>query len=84
MRNAVVDAFDRLTTGPEAETRRQHRLQSDFATGTYGGVTYERWQYKISDGGRLWYFVDHTTSGGSASSVLIERAEPGHPKATES
>jgi len=59
-------------------------LQGDYATGTYAGGTYERWQYKISDGGRIWYFVDHTKSGSRAGSVLIERAEPGHPKGTES
>lgn len=84
VRNAVVDVFDRLTAHPEVETQRQYRLQGDFATGNYAGVVYERWQYKISDGGRIWYFVDHTKSGSKAGSVLIERAEPGHPKATES
>ena len=83
VRNAVVEAYDRLTQAPEGETQRQYPLRADFATGSYGGVTYDRWQYKISDGGRLWYFVDHTATGSRAGRVLIERAEPGHPKGTE-
>lgn len=83
VRNAMVDAYDRLSTHPEVETERQYRLQADYATGTHNGVTYDRWQYKISSAGRLWYFIDATPTTRSAGRVLIERAEPGHPKETD-
>lgn len=82
-RNAMVDAYDRLTQQPRDETERQYRLRADYATGTYGGQTYERWQYKISSGGRIWYLVDDTPTNRSAGRVLVERAEPGHPKETD-
>lgn len=60
----------------------EYELQADFATGTYAGVPYDRWQYKISDGGRIWYFVDRTPTRKATGRVLIERADPGHPKGT--
>jgi hypothetical protein len=58
-------------------------LKADYATGTYNGRTYDRYQYKITSGGRLWYFVDATPTGKIAGRVLLERCEPGHPKETE-
>jgi len=82
-RNAMADAYDRLSTQPLTETPRQYRLRADYATGTYQGRSYDRWQYKISNGGRLWYFVDDTASTRAAGRVLIERADPGHPKETD-
>ena len=83
IRNAVVDAWDQLSTDPLHESERQYRLREDFASGTYQGTVYERWQYKLSNGGRIWYFVDATAAGKSAGRVLLERVEPGHPKQTD-
>ncbi|GIH72384.1 hypothetical protein Mth01_46370 [Sphaerimonospora thailandensis] len=82
-RNAVVDAWERLTTAPTREDERLYRLKADYATGTYSGRTYDRYQYKITNGGRLWYFVDATPTGKVVGRVLLERCEPGHPKETE-
>ena len=82
-RNAAVDAWECLTTTPDLESQRLYRLKGDFATGTYQGVTYERFQYEITDGGRIWYFIDRTPSDRkSAGRVLIERCSTGHPKET--
>ena len=81
--NATVDAWDRLTTAPMVEDGRLYRLRADFSTGSYDGQTLERWQYKITDGGRIWYFVILTPSAKTAGRVLLERCEPGHPKETE-
>ncbi len=81
-RNATVDAWDRLTTTPTVEDGRLYRLRADLATGTYDRRTFDRYQYKITNGGRIWYFVD-LTAAKVAGRVLLERCEPGHPKETE-
>jgi hypothetical protein len=82
-RNATVDAWERLTTTPTTEDERLYRLRADYATTTYDGKTFERYQYKISNGGRLWYFVELTPGAKLAGRVLLERCEPGHPKETD-
>lgn len=83
-RNATVDAWDRLTTHPLRDTERQYRLKGDFALVTWGGETYDRWQYKVTDGGRIWYFVVRPDpEGRCAGTVRLERCSPGHPKETD-
>lgn len=82
-RNATVDAWDRLTAAPTSEDERLYRLKDDYATGTFKGRTFERYQYKITDGGRIWYFVEPTPGEKTAGRVLLERCETGHPKGTE-
>jgi hypothetical protein len=49
-RNAVVDAWERLTTEPIEESERQYRLKGDLATGTCQGRRCERWPYERTDG----------------------------------
>jgi len=82
-RNATVDAWDRLTIAPTVEGERLYRLRAELATGTYHGTTFERYQYKITNGGRIWYFVQHTPTAKISGRVLLERCEPGHPKQTD-
>lgn len=82
-RNATVDAWDRLTTAPTVEDERLYRLRAELATGTYDGATFERYQYKITNGGRIWYFMQHTPAEKISGRVLLERCEPGHPKQTD-
>ncbi|MEV0760251.1 hypothetical protein [Nocardia sp. NPDC050435] len=80
-RNAMADAWDTLTREPERQSPRLYPLRAELRYGTYAGRTYERYQYKFSDGGRLWYFVDPAPKGSrSAGRVLLERCMPGHPK----
>jgi hypothetical protein len=83
VRNAVVEAWEQLTLEPLHESPRQYKLREDYATGTYQGVTYDRWQYKLSNGGRIWYFVDTKTKTKFTGRVMLERVEPGHPKQTD-
>lgn len=83
VRNAVVEAWEQLTNDPLHESERQYRLREDFATGNYQGTSYARWQYKLSNGARIWYFVDTTSGAKFAGRVLLERVEPGHPKGTD-
>ena len=83
-RNAIVDAWDRLTTEPFREDgRRVYRLKGELAQGLYDGNTFERYQYKITDSGRIWYFVQPTTGTKTAGVVLLERCDTGYPKVTE-
>lgn len=82
-RNATVDAWERLTAAPTVEDDRLYRLRDRLATGTYNGTTFERYQYKITDGGRIWYFVHLTPSAKTTGRVLLERCEPGHPRQTD-
>lgn len=82
-RNATVEAWERLTTAPTVEDERLYRLRAELATGTYDGTTFERYQHKITNGGRIWYFVQSTPSAKTEGRVLLERCEPGHPRQTD-
>jgi hypothetical protein len=83
-RSAAVDAWDCLTKTPDLESERLYRLKADLATGTYGGVGYDRYQYKINNGGRIWYFIQRTPKDKKAAGkVLIERVTMSHPKETD-
>lgn len=83
-RNAMVEAWEHLTRTPEMRSARLYPLKGDLRYGSYRGQTYERFQYKFSDAGRLWYFVEHAPKGSrTAGRVLLERCMPGHPKETE-
>lgn len=83
-RSATTDAWDRLTAAPLDETQRQYKLKADYARVSWQGVTYGRWQYKVSDGGRIWYFVVTPDPQGKCAGVVrLERCSTGHPKETD-
>lgn len=83
-RNAIVDAWDRLTTDPLREDpKRVYRLKGELAQGRYEGQEFDRYQYKITDSGRIWYFVQSTKGAKTAGVVLLERCDTGHPRETE-
>lgn len=83
-RNAVVDAWETLTHEPTQETERLYQLKYDLAFGVYQGRTFSRYQYKVTDGARIWYFVDPAQKGSkTAGRVLLERCMPSHPKETQ-
>lgn len=82
-RNATVAAWEALTNSPWARSGRQYPLKGDYAHVTWAAHTYERWQYKVTDGGRIWYFVVPDPEGKSAGIVRLERCTTGHPKETE-
>ncbi|WP_345493757.1 hypothetical protein [Nocardia callitridis] len=83
-RNAMVEAWDTLTREPVQQSARIYPLKGGLRYGSYQGRTYERFQYKFTDGGRLWYFIEPTPKGSAtAGRVLLERCLTGHPKETE-
>lgn len=78
-RNAMADAWDTLTATPtKVDGQRIYILQGELKYGTYQGQDYLRYQYKVSDAARIWYYVDE-----SAQRVFIHQVHPGHPKPTE-
>ncbi len=85
--NALAEAHDQLAHDPKAHSKRQTRLVGGYATGTYEARTYDRWQYEVTAGGRVWYFVDDTPSGAGKrrrpGRMIVEKVSPGHPKGTE-
>lgn len=85
-RNALVDAWEHLTTDPAREDgERVYRLKGDLATGSYQGATFDRYQYKFPGGGRIWYFVERTTDkkAKTAGRVLVEDVHTAHPNETK-
>lgn len=94
--NALAAAHDQLSRHPTAFSPRQKKLEGKtWGTGTYEGQKFDRWQYEVTSGGRIFYFVDDPTDGGRRKPeprgrgprprrrVIIEAVHPGHPKGTE-
>lgn len=94
--NALAAAYDQLATNPTQFSSRQRKLEGKtWGTGTYDGKTYDRRQYEVTSGGRIFYFVDDPTDGGRKKPqhqgrglrprrrVIVEAVHPGHPKGTE-
>ena len=82
-KNALADAWDCLSRTPLNHSERQYKLRAGYSSVAYKGVTYDRWQYKVTGGARIWYLVDEQASGKHRGSVLLERVSPAHPKETE-
>ena len=75
-RNALTDAWDFLTTDPLRTTSRNHPLRGSLQLVTRGGETHERWQYELTGGARIWYYVDSGT-------VYLEQVHTHHPNQTK-
>lgn len=85
-RNATTDAWNTLTCEPLTETPRLYQLKGEYAYLVRDGRTYARYQYKVTDGGRIWFYVEPTPKGSktkTAGRVFLERCDPAHPKETE-
>jgi len=82
-RNAAVDCWEFLTTTPMSRSARCYPLQGELGAVQIDGITRERWQYKPTNGGRVWYVVAPAPKGSkNAGEVLIERVLTGHPNQT--
>lgn len=85
-RNAMVEAWERLSIEPAHEDgSRVYRLKADLSVGTYQGQEYDRYQYKLPGGGRIWYFIDRSTDKNAkvAGCVLLEDVHTAHPNETK-
>ncbi|WP_030152404.1 hypothetical protein [Oerskovia turbata] len=82
-RNATVDAWDFLTKTPHEEGGGCYRLLGDLAVVRIDGTDFDRWQYKPTGGGRIWYAILPPTKGSKEPGlVLLERVTTGHPNQT--
>ncbi len=77
-RNAVVDAWDRLTTRPLDEDPRCHCLRGELARVVRDGVSHEQRQYELIGGARIWFYVD-----AKAKRVVLGRVFTAHPNQTK-
>ena len=85
-KNALADAHDYLTAHPARyDPDRCYQLRGDLATVMIDSVALPQWQYKVTDGARLWYAVDEgNTKAKKPGRVYITRAATGHPNETDS
>ena len=60
-RNAVVDAWDFLTKTPCAESFTNHPMKAELATVIRDGTAFTRWQYELTGGARIWFYVEDWT-----------------------
>ncbi|MFI6161919.1 hypothetical protein ACIA59_18495 [Micromonospora haikouensis] len=70
----VLRADPRSRTAPE----RQHRLKGALASAAWKGEQFERWQYEVTGGGRIWYLIDD-----ERRTVWLTYAGAGHPRETD-
>lgn len=78
-RNAMANAWDRLTEAPLTfDSKTMYQLSGPLATVTREGVTYDQWQLKPTKNGsaRIWYYVKDKT-------VILEDVSPHHPNQTK-
>ena len=67
----------RRNPAPPMDSPRHHRLKGSLATAMVKGCALDRWQIEVTGAGRIWYLVDR-----ESSTVWIDYAGPGHPRAT--
>ena len=75
-RNAVVNAWEYLTSHPDEETTRNHKLKGELARVTHKGATYDRWQHELNNGARIWFYIDGRT-------VHLVDVHTNHPNQTK-
>jgi hypothetical protein len=77
-RNAVVAAWERLTTAPTTEDLACHALRGELGVVTHSGRTWVRRQLELKRGARLWYTVDDDDR-----TVHLLAVHTHHPNATK-
>lgn len=75
-RNAVVDAWDFLTRTPTERLPKNHRLKGSLSTITRARSDHAQWQHELSNGARIWFYVDGQT-------VVLVEVHTHHPNQTK-
>lgn len=75
-RNVVVTAWERLTTDPLTDDTTCHGMKGDLEFVTHQGKGHRRRQYELSNGARIWFYVD-------GRSVILIDVHTHHPNATK-
>ena len=60
--STATDAWD-TPHDPTVESARLCQLEADFAYGMNEGRSYARFQHTVTDGGRIWFFVEPAPKG---------------------
>lgn len=82
-RNSAADAWDFLTISPTNSGVNCYRLKDSLAKVTIDGEIYDRWQYKATAGGRIWYaIIPPVAKAKIRGFVLLERVSTAHPNET--
>ena len=73
-------AFEKIRAAPRFLNNpgRQHRLKGALGSGVFKGQEFQRWQYEVTGGGRIWYLIDDINR-----TAWIVYAGTGHPKMTD-
>lgn len=76
----IATLYDQLTNDPRQVYNRERHdlLRGNLRTELIHGELLEQWQYKISNGGRVWYAINDTTRV-----VWITKASASHPNETK-
>lgn len=77
-RNALVDAWDRLTQRPLHEDPRYHQLKGELAHVHRDGKSHDQRQCELTGGARIWFYVDLGTKR-----VVLVRVFTAHPNQTK-
>ncbi len=75
-KNSAADAWDRLTKDPHKSDPQCHQLKGDLSKIVRDGKSHDQWQYELSGGARLWFYVEGKT-------VKIVRVFTAHPNQTK-
>lgn len=75
-RNAAVTAWEFLTTHPTERLPKNHRLKGELAQVSHQGATHDQWQHEMSNGARLWFYVEDDT-------VVLTQVHANHPHQTK-
>jgi hypothetical protein len=67
-----------MRSGPHRLISELVQLKGSLGTRTVNGRELEQWQYEVTGGGRIWYYIDDQDR-----TVWMTAASSGHPKATE-
>lgn len=77
-RNAVADAWDRLTSDPLTEDLACHALRGELGTVVHSGRAWTRRQIELKRGARIWFTVDE-----AERVVGVIAVHTHHPNATK-
>jgi hypothetical protein len=72
--------YEALRADPtsRSDPDRQHRLRGRLGTAVFGGAEFPQWEYEVTAGGRVRYFVDEPRR-----TVHLVYASARHPKDTD-
>jgi hypothetical protein len=60
-KSSAVYAWERLTKAPNQSDPKCHQLKGQLATIVRDGVEHDQWQYELSGGARIWFYVEGRT-----------------------